>query len=63
MGVVYFRKALGKGKVSKTPGTETFRLHGRDFSEKLAEKVNGKGGYKVSVTRVIEPFPYAFSKL
>ena len=37
---------LGKG--SKTPGTETFRwggtpprprgLHGRDFSEKLAEK-------------------------
>ena len=34
------------GKVSKTPGTETFRwgvppprgLHGREFSEKLAEK-------------------------
>ena len=38
------------GKVSKTPGTETFcwGLHGREFSEKLAEKVNGKGGYPPS---------------
>ena len=51
----WLRQYRNLGKCSKTPGTETFRwggtpprprgLHGRDFSEKLAEKVNGKGGY------------------